>query len=179
MSRLAERRARTCGLLIALMLCSSVCASAQDQDRSSPLGDVFKRVVFDPTTYGPAIVMYDSAHVDWKTSQPFFRNGFYERNPRYTVSGLPNDVPLSYGAGNRQIVSDALADLQISFVNNLTGNVIERVLVDRYPNHRRLWRTLGWVERISFASYTSYLWSAEHFRQARLNEQLARQYGYK
>ena len=72
-----------------------------------------------------------------------------------------------------------LPDTRASAVNNLTQNIVEHVLVERYPEHRKLWRTLGWVERVTFASYTSYRWSADYYRQARQNEQLARLYGYR
>ena len=38
---------------------------------------------------------------------------------------------------------------------------------------------LSWVERIAFASYVSYVASANHFKQAERNRQLAVQYGYR
>ena len=134
-----------------------------------------KRVVFDPTTYVPAILGYHATYRDWQTSQPFFRNGYNERNPRFTTSGLPNDRPISHSDGNRKILVDALINFQTSAVNNLTQNVIEHVLIERYPEHRKLWRTLGWVERVGFASFTSYRWSADHYRQTTQNEMLEHQ----
>jgi hypothetical protein len=153
-------------------------ASAQEEHRSSIVWNVTKSVLFDPTTYTPAVMSYESERMDWKTSQGFFRAGWLEGNSRFTKSGLPNDVPLSYAAGNAQIRRDGLARLQQSVLNNLGAGIVERALSTRYPEHRKLFRAASWIERISFASYASYLASADHFKQTRKNEQMARQYGY-
>jgi hypothetical protein len=154
-------------------------AHAQDPERPSPFWDVTKRVVFDPTTYAPAIIAYDATMRDWNSSQPFFANGYMEHNRRFTVSGRPDDFALNYNAGRKRILSDAFANLEISVANNVVDNVFERVLVTKYPNHRKLVRTLGWIERIGFASYTSYRLSAAHYRQWQQNEAYARQLGLK
>jgi len=53
----------------------------------------------------------------------------------------------------------------------------ERMLAQKYPEHRKLLKTLGWVERISFSSYVSYLASVNHFSQVQKNQQMAREYG--
>jgi len=136
-------------------------------------------VVIDPTTYATSAMLYETMQLDWVSSQPFFRNGFVEDNGRYTVSGLPHDIPISYAEGNRRILQDALANLPMALSHNAANRLIERMLIDRYPNHPGFIRTLGWIERISFASYMSYRLSADHFRQWRTNEQLAGHYGYK
>jgi len=162
--------------LVALSFMAPRAAAAQDQP--APVGDVIRRVVFDPTTYVPASIAYYATVRDWQTSQPFFANGATEMNARFTISGSPNDRPISYDAGNRLIVHDALLNLQISLASNAAGQIVERLLVDRFPNHRKLIRTLGWVQRVSLASYLSYSLSAQHFRQTSLNENLARQYGF-
>ena len=172
-------RNRVVVALTALMLLPAFRASAQDRQRPSFVGDVFTRVVADPTTYTPALLGFDATMRDWNSSQPFFQHGFHERNERFTISGLPNDAPVSYGAGRRIIVADALMSLERSVVNNLTDQIIERILVERYPNHRKLVRTLGWAQRVSFASFKSYRLSVGHYRQARENEELARQFGYR
>jgi hypothetical protein len=153
-------------------------ASAQEEPRSSIVWNVTKSVLFDPTTYTPAVMSYESERMDWNTSQVFFRAGWLEGNSLFTKSGLPNDVPLSYDAGNAQIRKDSLAHLQQSVLNNLGAAIVERTLSTRYPEHRKLFRAMSWIERISFASYASYLASADHFRQTRKNQQLARQFGY-
>jgi hypothetical protein len=178
-----DRRQRSASYVIGFILAvvaTFVLAStafAQNNDQPSPVGDVFKRVVFDPTTYAPAVITYGATMRDWNTSQPFFNNGYLERNARFTTSGLPNDRPISYQAGRQRILRDAFINLQVSLVNNVTDQVIERVLVTRYPQHRKLFRTLGWIERIGFASFMSYQLSSQHFRQANLNERRAREMG--
>ena len=96
------------------------------------------------------MIAYDATMRDWKTSQPFFRNGFMEHNSRFTVSGRANDVPLSYGAGQRRILADAATDVGMSALNNFTGRVFERMLIERYPEHRKIVKAAGWIERISF-----------------------------
>jgi hypothetical protein len=172
-------RTRLVAVLTALLLFSAVSAIAQDHEERSFTADVLTRVLLDPTTYVPAALAYDANMRDWRTSQPFFQHGFYESNARFTVSGLPNDVAVSYGAGQRIILTDTLESLKRSAVNNLAEEIIERVLVNRYPNHRKLVRALGWAQRISFASYKAYRLSAPHYRQAGQNQQLAEQLGFK
>jgi hypothetical protein len=154
-------------------------ASAQTENESSWFWDVTKSVVFDPTTYAPAVFSYTSMKMDWNSSQLLFQNGWVEQNHRFTISGRANDIPISYADGNRKIRQMALLHLQESIVNNLAANVFERVLSERYPQHRKLFKVLSWVERIAFASYVSYVASAAHIRQTQRNHELARQYGYR
>jgi hypothetical protein len=170
-------RAALGGLLLSFVMLSSA-ASAQEQPRSNVALDVAKAVVFDPTTYAPSILSYTSQRMDWKTSQPLFERGWLEHNERFTISGRPDDRPISFDAGNRQIMRTALLHLQESVVNNATTQIFERVLAEKYPNHRKLFKTLGWAERIGFASYVSYLASVDHFKQSQRNVELARQHGY-
>jgi hypothetical protein len=59
-------------------------------------------------------------------------------------------------------------------VNNVSERVLERLLMRRYPSHRRLLRTIGWIERSALASYWSYRLSAAHFRQWHENERQPR-----
>ena len=168
---------RCCSLVLILVLSFAAPTLAQEQDREkrTPFAVELLR---DPTTYVPAGLLYTSMRLDWASSQPFFQNGFLEDNARYTVSGLPKDRPLTYGEGNTKILKDSLAVLPASFVNNALTHMIERRLSDRYPEHRKLWKTLSWVERVAFASYVSYRLSAPHFRQWQKNERLALQYGF-
>jgi hypothetical protein len=154
-------------------------ASAQESNGGSAVGSIFKRVVFDPTTYAPAVIAYDGTMRDWNTSQPFFRNGYVERNERFTLSGLPNDRPLSYEGGRRRILNDAFVTLEMSLINNVGSQVFERILIDRFPEQRKLVRTLGWIERSAFASFMAYHLSAQHYRQAAANQAYARQMGFK
>jgi hypothetical protein len=106
-----------------------------------------------------------------------FRIGFLESNPRFTISGLPFDRPVSYAEGKRTIVRDTAALFGKSLANNAACAIVERLLIARAPRHRKLIRTLGWIERISFAAYYSHRLSVRHFEQWRANERLARQLG--
>ena len=147
--------------------------------QSSFAGSMVKQVLLDPTTYAPSIIAYDATMRDWNTSQPFFRNGFMEHNSRYTISGRANDVPLAYADGKKRILADAAANLGMSALNNVTGRVFERMLIDRYPEHRKIVRAVSWIERISFGVYMSYMLSKDHYRQAELNATRAQQLGYR
>jgi hypothetical protein len=149
------------------------------QEQPSFLADTVKKVIFDPTTYAPAIIAYDGTRRDWNTSQPFFRNGYLEHNERFTLTGRPNDVPVSYGVGRNRIFTDALVNLEISVVNNVADQLFERMLITRLPEHRKLVRVLGWVERSAFASYMSSQLSAQHYRQAAANARRAQQMGFR
>ena len=172
-------RAITRLLLLTTLMLTPTVASAQSETDSNIFWDVTKAVVFDPTTYAPATLSYTSMKMDWQSSQALFRNGWVEQNHRFTVSGRPNDVPISYGDGNKKIRQMALLHLQESIVNNTAANLFERVLANKYPQHRKLFKVLSWVERVAFASYVSYAASANHFKQTERNRQMAAQYGYR
>ena len=179
-----QQRVAHRGLVVVLLLCGmfSVATSnaiAQDQEQSSLLGNIARQVVLDPTTYAPAVIAYDATVRDWKTSQPFFHNGFMEHNQRFTISGRPNDVPVTYGEGQKRILADAATNLGMSALNNFTSRVFERMLIERYPDHRKVVKALSWVERISFGVYMSYALSKDHYRQAELNATRAQQLGYR
>jgi hypothetical protein len=163
-------------MVIALaMLASSV--SAQDSRRTSFASDLVKQVFLDPTTYAPTILAWEATRLDWQSSQVFFKHGWLESNPRFTISGRSEDTAIGYAAGNRQILRDSLSNLQLSLANNLSERITERLLVPRYPAHRKLIRAIGWIERGAIASYLSYQLSAGHFRQWQANETRAQQLG--
>jgi hypothetical protein len=165
-------------LVVAVCMLSAALAFAQPHERASFVPDLIKSVVFDPTSYVPAIAAWESTRLDWQTSQVFFRHGYLEQNERFTVSGRANDTAVGYAAGNRLIVTDALVNLAGSVANNVTDRLIERRLLRRYPTHRTLVRVVGWIERGAVASYVSYSQSAGHWRQWRENQRIARQLGY-
>jgi hypothetical protein len=162
----------------ALTMLGSTPAPLQESHPTPLVLDVVKRVALDPTTYAPAIVAWGGTRLDWGSSQIFFQNGWREQNPRFTVSGRGNDIPVGYAAGNRKILKDSVWNLRLSLVNNVSEQLIEGLLIRRYPAHRRLLRTLGWIERIVAASYWAHQLSADHFRQWQANERLARGLGY-
>lgn len=172
-------RAITRLLLLSMTILTPAIASAQSETDSNIFWDVTKAVVFDPTTYAPATLSYTSMKMDWNSSQTLFRNGWVEQNHRFTISGRPNDMPVSFGDGNKRIRHMALLHLQESIINNTAANLFERVLAEKYPQHRKLFKVLSWVERVAFASYVSYAASANHFKQTERNRQLAVQYGYR
>lgn len=167
------------GILLALSIVFVMpgLASAQNEGRPNIVLDLTKAVLFDPTTYAPAALSYTSQRMDWNSSQTLFKAGWKEHNSRFTVSGRPDDMPISYDAGNRQIRRAALAHLQESIVNNLSAQIFERSLTQKYPEHRTLFKTLSWVERISFSAYVGYQASVDHFRQVQRNQDMAREYG--
>ena len=166
-------------LIIAVALgLSPTVVSAQADDSRPFAWDVTRAVLMDPTTYAPALISHEAIRQDWKTSQVLFAYGWLEQNPRYTVSGRPNDVPVSYDEGTRRIRRTALVVMHYSVLNNMSVGVMERLLVERYPERKTLIRTLSWIERIAFASILTYSNSADHFRQASANRRLAREHGY-
>jgi hypothetical protein len=149
-------------------------------ERERPLlTDTIRRIVLDPTTYAPAAIVYTSLHLDWKSSQPMFRAGYNEAHPGYTISGLANDVPVDYREGQRRNRNVALNLLGRSIANNAVSSVVERMLIEKAPQKRKLIRVLGWIERTAFASYFSYVLSEQHFEQWKKNEAMARQIGAK
>jgi hypothetical protein len=166
-------------LVFSIVMLAPGVAAAQSETDSNVFWDITKSVVFDPTTYAPATLSYTSMRMDWDSSQPLFRNGWVEQNRRFTISGRANDIPVSYAEGNNRIRHMALLHLQESIINNTATNIFERVLSEKYPQHRTLFKVLSWAERIAFASYVSYRASANHFRQTERNRQLAIQYGYR
>src|SRR5438128_10355120 len=96
-----------CSFLLAAVAFSATPrdAFAQDRDRPATAWDVTKSVIFDPTTYAPSILGYDATMRDWNSSQPFFQRGFVERNSRFTISGLSDDVAVPYEVGKRRILA--------------------------------------------------------------------------
>jgi hypothetical protein len=95
------------------------------------------------------------------------------------VLAVPNDRPVSYEVGRRLILNDAFVTLEMSLINNVSSQIFDRVLIDRFPERRKLVRTLGWIERSAFASFMAYHLSAQHYQQAAANQAYAQQMGFK
>ena len=164
--------------IIALLLLPSA-AWAQAETAERPFAwDVVKGVVLDPTTYAPAIITHQAMTWDWRTSQVLFANGWVEANPRFTVTGFPNDLPVPYDEGRQLIRRTALGVLAQSAINNAAAGVAERLLISKYPSKKTLIRTISWAERIGFAALLSYRASAAHIKQGAANRRLAREYGF-
>jgi hypothetical protein len=174
----ALRIAATFLMILSLVLASAPFAFAQDEkQRPSAFADVVKGVAFDPTTYAPALIGFHATMKDWNTSQPFFQNGFVEHNQRFTVTGRPDDTALSYMVGRSQIFKDAITAFGVTAAQNATSRLVERALLQRYPDHRKAVKTVGWIQRITVASLMSYRLSASHYRQAEINSQRAAELG--
>lgn len=155
-------------VVVACLGSSAPVAAAQD-----PVTDVATSVVLDPTTFAPAVLFYLAAKYDWDTSQRLFALGYVEQNRRFTVSGRPNDLPVSYWEGLRRIRRMSLLQLRASAANNLAAEVLERTLATRYPAHRRWWTTLKWVEKVAFAALLASQTSMPHLRQGIRNKRTA------
>lgn len=83
-------------LIVAMLLGVSPPSARAQANESRPFAwDVARAALSDPTTYVPALISYKAMQQDWKTSQVLFMNGWVEQNSRFTVSGRPNDVPVS------------------------------------------------------------------------------------
>ena len=166
---------KSLGLAVILSLGTASYAVAEEPPY---LGEVFKNVFLDPTTYVPAPIVYSAYRTDWDSSQVFFQHGWVEWNPRFTVSGKPYDKPVSYAEGNRRVFKDALMVFGTSVVNNFVEETVEHKLLNKYPGHRKLIHILGWTERIGAASCLTYWQSHQHFRQAHENREQARANGW-
>jgi len=167
---------------VAIVVCLAASASAQDAREAQSIPslslDAVKQTLVDPTTYAPAGMLYVSSRLDWNSSQVFFAHGDLEENPRYTITGLPHDAPLDYGVGNKMLLTDALSVASVSFANNAITHFTVDALTIRNPEHRKLWTTLGWIERVAVATSLSYFLSVQHFEQWQQNERVAAQRGY-
>jgi hypothetical protein len=162
----------TCGALIATALLSPNPAAAQSApagieppalvadtrsaDSAKPLlVETVTRVVTDPTTYALPAIVYAGHRLDWDTSQKLFAYGYFEVNPQFTVSGRTADVPISFAAGKRKILRYSLSTIGNAIINNAACAVVERRLIERAPQRRKLVRSLGWIERGLVTAYWS------------------------
>jgi hypothetical protein len=85
---------------------------------------------------------------------------------------------MSYSEGNKQLFADAVSVASLSALNNVVAHLTVDTMVVRSPQHAKLWKALGWIERTAVASSLSYVLSVQHFRQWQLNQRLALQRGY-
>jgi hypothetical protein len=164
------------------MVCVATQAWAQDVEGNKTVPSLMvhatAQTLLDPTTYAPAGMLYVSSRLDWNSSQVFFAHGDMEENPRYTITGLPHDAPLSYAQGNKQLITDALSVASVSAVNNVVAHFTVDAMAIRNPEHAKLWKALGWIERTAVASSLSYMLSVQHFEQWQTNQRVAAQRGY-
>jgi hypothetical protein len=122
----------------------------------SLLAEAFTRVLKDPTTYALPPIVYTAHRLDWDSSQKLFAHGYLEANPKFTLTGSIDDVPISHAAGKRRILRYSAATIGRSVLNNGICAIVERRLIERAPHRRKLIRTLGWIERGLVTAYWSY-----------------------
>lgn len=165
--------------LLCLVLLVGLSQEVMAQNRISGfVKGIAKDVLKDPTTYGALGASLLGKKLDWDSSQIFFEHGHGEMNPNYAVSG-PGSKAISHAAGNRKLVVESLLNFQLSIGNNAAVSAAERLLLKKYPEHRKLVKTIGWVEKVTANGYIGYHFSNRNFRQWRINESRARQLGYK
>jgi hypothetical protein len=83
-----------------------------------------------------------------------------------------DDVPISHQAGNKKILRYSLSMIGRSALNNAACAIVERRLIDRHPERRKLIRTLGWIERGLVTAYWSYRLTHNQVAQWRDNERV-------
>ena len=140
--------------------------------RQSALAEVFTRVVKDPTTYALPPIVYTVHRLDWDTSQQLFAHGYLEANPKFTLTGRVGDVPISHAAGNKRILRYSASMIGRSALNNGICALVERRLIEKNPQHRKLIRTLGWIERGFATAYWSYRLTHNQYGQWRDNQRM-------
>lgn len=143
-----------------------------DGGRRPLMADVFTRVLKDPTTYALPPIVYTAHRLDWDSSQKLFAHGYLEANPDFTLTGRVDDVPISHEAGKRRILRYSASMIGRSALNNGICALVERRLIERAPQHRKLIRTLGWIERGFVTAYWSYRLTHNQLGQWRDNERV-------
>ena len=133
---------------------------------------MFTRVAKDPTTYALPPIVYTAHRLDWDSSQKLFAHGYLEANPKFTLSGRVDDVPISHAAGKRRILRYSASMIGRSALNNGICALVERRLIERAPHRRKLIRTLGWIERGFVTAYWSYRLTHNQVGQWRDNERV-------
>ena len=150
---------------------SSNTRSIEGPHRSAS-AEVFTRVAKDPTTYALPPIVYTAHRLDWDSSQKLFAHGYLEANPNFTLTGRVDDVPISHAAGNRRILRYSASMIGRSALNNGLCALVERRLIERAPQRRKLIRTLGWIERGLVTTYWSYRLTHNQVGQWRDNERV-------
>ena len=150
-------------------------ARGRDAERPSLFAETVTRVLKDPTTYALPPIVYTAHRLDWDSSQKLFAYGYLERNPNFTITGRVDDVPISHQAGKKKILRYSASMIGRSMLNNGICAIVERQLIERHPNRRKLIRTLGWIERGFVTAYWSYRLTHNQVTQWQDNERVLRQ----
>jgi hypothetical protein len=140
---------------------------------SRPLfSETFSRVFKDPTTYALPPIVYAAHRLDWDSSQKLFAHGYLEANPKFTLTGNVDDLPISHAAGNRRILRYSASMVGRSVLNNSICAIVERRMIERHPQKRKLIRALGWIERGLVTAYWSYRLTHNQVAQWQDNERV-------
>jgi hypothetical protein len=156
-----------------LLLAAPLAAQAETSPAPPVVKTIALKVALDPTTFAPAALAYAGQRMDWASSQPLFRMGYIEANPRFTISGRPNSIPISEADGYAKIRRQALTQLALSAARNAAVVAITEVAAARYPEYAKLIRRLSLVERIALGAIVSYVGIVPHLKQTRVNRRLA------
>ena len=143
-----------------------------DVEKRSILNETVSRVLKDPTTYALPPIVYTAHRLDWDSSQKLFAYGYREANPNFTLTGVVDDFPISHTAGKKRILRYSIETMGRSVLNNAACAIVERRLIDRAPQHRKLIRTLGWIERSLVTTYWSYRLTHNQVTQWQDNERI-------
>ena len=159
-------------VLVFLFLLVAVHASAQERkyylvpamkEFFSEPGDTLKKSALDGMTYVTPALLAVSSFGDWNSSQRWFKAGYRETNYRLTISGKPNDIPVSYGEGRKIIIVDTIKIAGWSFAINAGSRGLERVLVRHFPDKKREVKIFTRVARTAASGYAAWYFSKDHF----------------
>lgn len=165
--------------LLFLVLLTGFSQEAMAQNRVAGfIKDVAKDVFVNPTTYGSLGASLLGKGLDWDSSQIFFEHGHGETNPDYAVNG-PGSKAVSHAAGNRRLVVESFLNFGLSIGNNAVISATERLLLTKHPEHQKLVKTIGWIEKVVANGYIVYFSSYRNFKQWQINKNRAQQLGYK
>jgi hypothetical protein len=174
------------GLLRFPVTCASINGAQETRPSNSDkpnssvwgvFGRVAKNVAIDPTTYAPAIIFYHAEMRDWDTSQVLFKYDSRENNPDFTKSGIPGTEAISYEDGKKIIRQLTLINFMNAAAANTISQAVQQTLTEKFPNKRKLFRVLGWVQRGALSAAFTYMIAAPHYRQADRNTEVARRLG--
>ena len=125
----------------------------EQTDLSTSLATAFSPAARNPLTYAPAALVGVASSLDWASSQRYFRQGWFESNPGFSVSGNRNAEPLSPGAGYRRlVVHEVLPVLATSIAVNTFSYWLEQKGLRRVGRILR-WTTGGALTAVSARSF--------------------------
>lgn len=172
--------AKTFGIVVAAILIVSSAALAQEaetrQDRH-PFRSAFVSSLLDPTSVVPPVLFKKWTDDDWRKSQKLFGAGMVEANPLFTVSGKPNDTPISYAAGRRKINLQTMQVAAMTYGIDLSLRSLDNLAQRQDPQNRRALKWGFFAARMATKAYLVHKLANPHRVQAGKNEQMALELG--